>query len=624
MANQLQELEMQFDPNTIEHLGIQMYSTLPPVIGELISNSYDADATHVKVQLFDETEKKIVISDNGHGMEYDHLNSKFLKIGRNRRIESTGQKSESGNRYVIGKKGIGKLSFFGIATRVKVETIRGGKKNTFILDWEKLKEDGKRNQNYKPERIDINTPSSEPAGTTITLTNIKRKTGFSPDDIAYSLAKDISVFNETNFKVEIFHNNTPEPITVKNELRYKFIDIEHSWDFPKRIDKLDYEFENKIKGKLIAAKNVVAARMNGIALFSRGKLVNDYSFLDVNASSHDYKYITGWLDIDFIDLWDKEVISTNRRSLNWEYEETTLLKQYLEQLYRYFFNEVKDVKQKNKVKEVETVTGVSIQSWIDGLPPHEKKLADKLVKIIINHGGIETVKAGELVSFVKDSFYYESFKELATEMSEENVNSDKLIEFFKEWKIIEAREFYKLSIVRVETIKNFEKHIKENAKEVPIMHDFLVKFSWLLDPRLLNFKDEVTYSNLLKEHFKDDKLPDESDRRIDFLCHHFGESFFIIELKRPEKVISNAELDQALSYVAFIRERLGNEYGNNIYCYLIGKRLADTAEVKLKADSYRQSGTVYFKPYDALLSSAINYHQEFIDRYESIEGGKVI
>jgi hypothetical protein len=293
-------------------------------------------------------------------------------------------------------------------------------------------------------------------------------------------------------------------------------------------------------------------------------------------------------------------------------------------LYRYFFNEVKDVKQKNKVKEVETVTGVSIQSWIDGLPPHEKKLADKLVKIIINHGGIETVKAGELVSFVKDSFYYESFKELATEMSEENVNSDKLIEFFKEWKIIEAREFYKLSIVRVETIKNFEKHIKENAKEVPIMHDFLVKFSWLLDPRLLNFKDEVTYSNLLKEHFKDDKLPDESDRRIDFLCHHFGESFFIIELKRPEKVISNAELDQALSYVAFIRERLGNEYGNNIYCYLIGKRLADTAEVKLKANSYRQSGTVYFKPYDALLSSAINYHQEFIDRYDSIEGGKVI
>ena len=30
-----EDLEMHFDPNTIEHLGIQMYSTLPPVIAEL-------------------------------------------------------------------------------------------------------------------------------------------------------------------------------------------------------------------------------------------------------------------------------------------------------------------------------------------------------------------------------------------------------------------------------------------------------------------------------------------------------------------------------------------------------------------------------------------------------------
>src|ERR1700752_3726789 len=127
MAENFQELEMRFDPNTIEHLGIQMYSTLPPVIGELISNAYDADAKYVKVHFIDEGEKTIIISDNGHGMKYEDLNAKFLKIGRNRRTDVTGQKSESDKRYVIGKKGIGKLSFFGIATRVKVETVRDGK-----------------------------------------------------------------------------------------------------------------------------------------------------------------------------------------------------------------------------------------------------------------------------------------------------------------------------------------------------------------------------------------------------------------------------------------------------------------------------------------------------------------
>src|SRR5690606_25596645 len=106
------KLVMKFDPQTIEHLGIQMYYTLPPVISELVSNSYDADAKKVTVYLNDIGQKSIIVEDDGHGMTFSDINSKFLKIGRNRREKSASQKSESGERYVIGKKGIGKLSFF--------------------------------------------------------------------------------------------------------------------------------------------------------------------------------------------------------------------------------------------------------------------------------------------------------------------------------------------------------------------------------------------------------------------------------------------------------------------------------------------------------------------------------
>ena len=42
---------MRFDPNVITHLGIQMYSTLPPVIAELVSNSYDAESEEVNIFL---------------------------------------------------------------------------------------------------------------------------------------------------------------------------------------------------------------------------------------------------------------------------------------------------------------------------------------------------------------------------------------------------------------------------------------------------------------------------------------------------------------------------------------------------------------------------------------------
>ena len=38
------ELKLKFDPRTIEHLGIKMYSKLPHAIAEIIANSFDSMA----------------------------------------------------------------------------------------------------------------------------------------------------------------------------------------------------------------------------------------------------------------------------------------------------------------------------------------------------------------------------------------------------------------------------------------------------------------------------------------------------------------------------------------------------------------------------------------------------
>ena len=49
--------KIKFDKNTIDHLGIKLYSSFPPVIAELISNSYDADAENVEIRIKIENEK---------------------------------------------------------------------------------------------------------------------------------------------------------------------------------------------------------------------------------------------------------------------------------------------------------------------------------------------------------------------------------------------------------------------------------------------------------------------------------------------------------------------------------------------------------------------------------------
>lgn len=615
------KLIMKFDPQTIEHLGIQMYYTLPPVISELVSNSYDADASEVNVYLNDIGEKSIIVQDNGHGMTYDDINSKFLKIGRNRRNRTNSQHSESGKRFVIGKKGIGKLSFFGIALNIRIETIRDGKMNIFELNWDKLKSS---TENYEPEVIVKDQFSAAKSGTKITLTQIKRKTPFDPDGIAYNLAKTFTVFDELDFSTWIIHNNKlTDKIQVKNELKFENIDIEFEWNFPlpKGVIDMEYEYANNIKGKIISSKTTVPTRINGITLFSRGKLVNDPEFYNEKASSFGYSYLTGWLDVDFIDEWDKDVISTNRKSLNWEDDDTSKLKEYLASVVKYVYKNQRELRKAKQIKLVSEIAHINIEDWQKSLPKHEGKLAKKLVDAILNSEGIPTQKQAELVKFVKDSFQFESFKSFALDLEDYDVaDSGKLIELFKEWEYIEAREMYKLATGRIQTIKTFEILIDKNALEVKEIHPFFEKFPWVLDPRINMFRHEAQYVKLLKEYSPELEQED-INRRIDFLCTSVSNHRFIIEIKRPKHPIKYEDITQAKDYRSFIESKCNNDskHPNRVIAYVVGGSICDDRKTVDEIDSMKQTDKVYAVTFHQLLTDARNYHLEFIAKYEEME-----
>lgn len=617
---QTDKLIMKFDPQTIEHLGIQMYYTLPPVIAELVSNSYDADAKNVTIKLNDFGDKFIQVIDDGHGMSFEDINAKFLKIGRNRRVHTGQQKSESGKRFVIGKKGIGKLSFFGIAHLIEVETIRAGLKNKFILSWDSLIAS---QDDYEPEISTKNEPVDYPNGTTITLKKIKRKTGFDPENIAYNLAKTFTVFDEVGFDTIIVHNNDVEnKIEVKNELRFHEIDPEFEWEFPLSENiGMEYEYAPKITGKVISSKTTVPSKINGITLFSRGKLVNDPEFYNDKASSFGFSYLTGWLNVDFIDEWEKDVISTNRKSLNWEDEDTSKLRDYLSLAIKFIYQDQRDKRKAKQIQLVSEVVNINIEAWQTSLPIHEAKLAKKLVDSILSSEGIPTIKQAELIKFVKDSFQFESFKTFAQDLEKvDDLNSSKIIELFKEWEYIEAREMYKLATGRIQTIKTFESLIARNALEVTEIHPFFKKFPWILDPRINVFRHEAQYVSLLKEHFLEPNI-EETNRRIDFLCTSVSNHRFIIEIKRPNHRITNKDINQAKDYRTFIEDRCNADplHPNKVIAYVVGGYISDDRMTKDEIDSMRQTDKVYVATFNQLLSDARNYHLEFIDKYEKIE-----
>jgi len=121
MAIEHDDNEYQFaiSLSVLNHLGRNLYRNFVTVLGEAISNAWDADAQNVWIDI-DRDKNQFMISDDGCGMNPHDFENKFLKIGYSKRKDG-GQVSKSGRPY-IGAKGIGKLALLSCAKRISIFT----------------------------------------------------------------------------------------------------------------------------------------------------------------------------------------------------------------------------------------------------------------------------------------------------------------------------------------------------------------------------------------------------------------------------------------------------------------------------------------------------------------------
>ncbi len=103
--------------SVLNHLGRNLYRNAITVLGEAISNSWDADANNVWITI-DKERNCMTIVDDGDGMNLNDFQNKFLKIGYSKR--KNGRYKTSSGRPFIGRKGIGKLALLSCAQRVHV------------------------------------------------------------------------------------------------------------------------------------------------------------------------------------------------------------------------------------------------------------------------------------------------------------------------------------------------------------------------------------------------------------------------------------------------------------------------------------------------------------------------
>ena len=375
---------MTFDPNTIQHLGIKMYSHLPDAIAELVANAYDACSPEVEIKLYDNgQEKSIVVKDRGIGMSYDELNSQFLIIGRNRRDE--GLKETPCNRIASGKKGLGKLALFGIGGQIDIETTKKGEENCTKLSlvWEDLKnwDRKKYGPDYKPQ-FEVSKCTSESEGTTITISSLKRKTDFSEayaKDLAVSLSKLFN-FLDNNFAVTISLNDG-KAIAITNDLRYENMDKQFTWQFPEYSEEIESEYTQKseISGEIFSTPRPLQnKKQTGVTLFAHGRRVNEPEFFGHLESSNFFSYVTGWLNVDFVDDYDEEegLISTNRKSIDWEHEDMVELRSFLKTVISKIHADWRACRKEKDQDKLGEEHNINKAEWLATIPPDKAKIID--------------------------------------------------------------------------------------------------------------------------------------------------------------------------------------------------------------------------------------------------------
>ena len=179
---QINTIEVTVDKSHIVTIGERLYGESIELIRELINNSYDADATEVKVTI---KEDEIIVEDDGLGMDLDGL-KQYFNIGSALKRENP--KSPKFARDRIGEFGIGKFASFSACSCFEVWTKKDDFQAKVIFDkqeWEKSK--GKWYIPLEIEEVDHHLKD----GTKLTLKGVTKK--FNLSDVEKRIIESVPI-----------------------------------------------------------------------------------------------------------------------------------------------------------------------------------------------------------------------------------------------------------------------------------------------------------------------------------------------------------------------------------------------------------------------------------------------
>lgn len=176
-------------------LGDQLIGNDRLAVFELVKNAYDANATEVNVLLdLDSDPPKIQIKDNGFGMDFDTIETKWMELGTNsKRGNNRIRTPKPLLRLPLGEKGVGRLAVHKLGTKLKLITKSEESPEYLIdIDWPSLIESSEYIHNAEVSIIENTSPVEfvKSTGTMLEVTGL-HKIDWSRGDVR-ALAKLIN------------------------------------------------------------------------------------------------------------------------------------------------------------------------------------------------------------------------------------------------------------------------------------------------------------------------------------------------------------------------------------------------------------------------------------------------
>lgn len=617
----LPKFTMLFEPTTIEHLGLKLYSALPPVIAELVSNGYDAEAPKVEIQVPEgdlDERSEVIVRDYGHGMSPQEVQDEYLPIGRKRRGEDGKSVLSKHNKVrVTGRKGLGKLAALGIADRMEVRAVHEGAAVCLRVEYDALMKWPRENPGrpYEPEVVPERTGfTTEEEGVEVRLSHLRRRSPIKPGELRKALARRLAMIGP---KFEVRVNGTPiGPGDRRN--REECADG-FSWD----VSELPHG--GTLTGGLAVTgwigfteKSSQAERDRGVDIFANGKAAELGSFLNY-ASTHSQfarAYLVGEIHADFLDA-EEDLVSTARTSVVWESKAGSALEQWGHDTLSWAFGQWVDLRRKKK--ETQVIQAAKFDVWLAGREPREQKVAQRILKVLTADEKLAPDSMIPLLEIVKDSVETIAFHDLVADL-ESGVSTETLLRLFAEWRVIEARELVKLSDGRRAGIAQLERYMREGAHEVKELSPLFRQHPWLIDQSWKDVDFEKTFTALLKEQFPEDEERPEVDRRLDILAFRPSGYASVVELKHPKKTLTREDLDQVTHYVDWLRSRVkgtGTDSPKGVRGLLLVGSLGNKADV-LTAMERLAASDIRVEIYADLKKRAEEYYGEAEQRLKEI------